>query len=48
MKITVGVVQDAPVFLDIQATIQKMEGRVGEAARRDCRLGVFPDVFAPV
>ena len=36
MKITGGVVQDAPVFFNLQATLEKMESLVREAAAQGC------------
>jgi nitrilase len=47
MHLKVGVVQHAPVFFDLQATIQKMEDLVREAAGRGCQLVVFPESFIP-
>ncbi len=47
MKIKVGVVQETPVFFDLEATLHKMEGLVREAAGRGCRLVVFPESFIP-
>jgi predicted amidohydrolase len=47
MKIKVGVVQETPVFFDLEATMHKMEGLVREAAGRGCRLVVFPESFIP-
>ena len=47
MKIKAGVVQETPVFFDLEATLHKMEGLVREAAGRGCRLVVFPESFIP-
>jgi len=47
MHVKVGVVQHVPVFFDLQATIQKMEGLVREAAGRGCQVVVFPESFIP-
>jgi nitrilase len=47
MKIKVGLVQDTPVFFDLEATIGKMDGLVREAAGRGCQLVVFPESFIP-
>ncbi|HEX8531678.1 MAG TPA: carbon-nitrogen hydrolase family protein [Cytophagales bacterium] len=47
MNIKAGVVQETPVFFDLEATLHKMEGLVREAAGRGCRLVVFPESFLP-
>lgn len=43
----VAAVQAAPVFLDRDATIDKMEGLVREAKRKGVDLIVFPESFIP-
>lgn len=47
MKIKVAVVQDAPVFFNKEATIQKVEAIVKQYASSGCDLIVFPESFIP-
>lgn len=47
MKVTVGVVQDSPIFFDKKATIKKMESIIDECASKGCELLVFPESFVP-
>jgi nitrilase len=46
-KVTVACVQAEPVQLDREATIDKLDGLVGEAAARGAQLVVFPETFIP-
>jgi nitrilase len=46
-KFKVAAVQAAPVFLDTDATIDKVCGLIREAARGGASLVVFPEVFVP-
>lgn len=43
----VAVVQAAPVFLDLDATIEKGIGYIGDAARNGARLIGFPETWVP-
>lgn len=45
--VKVCAVQAAPVFLNREATITKMEGYVKEAAENGAKLVVFPESFVP-
>lgn len=47
MKIKVAVVQDAPVFFDIEKTLQKVETITKQYAKEGCNLIVFPESFVP-
>ena len=47
MKIKVAVVQDAPMFFNKEATIQKVETIVKQYASSGCDLIVFPESFIP-
>jgi nitrilase len=40
-------VQESPVFLDLDATIEKACALVGKAAAADAKLVVFPEAFVP-
>lgn len=40
-------VQAAPVFLDLEATVTKSIGLIGEAANNGARLIAFPETFIP-
>ena len=44
---TAAAVHAAPVFLDRDATIDKMGGLVADAARRGAQIVVFPESFVP-
>jgi aliphatic nitrilase len=44
-RFTVAAVQATPVFLDREATVDKACRLIEEAAARDARLIVFPEVF---
>ncbi len=46
-KITVAAAQFAPVFLDLDATLAKLEKVAREATERGVRLLVFPESFVP-
>jgi predicted amidohydrolase len=43
----IAAVQDAPVFMDREATVAKICGLIAEAARGGARLVVFPEAFIP-
>ncbi|MBE9489797.1 MAG: carbon-nitrogen hydrolase family protein [Bacteroidetes bacterium] len=47
MKIKVAVVQDAPVFFDLDKTIDKIENITKQYAQQGCNLIVFPESFIP-
>ncbi len=46
-KYHVAVVQAAPVWLDIDATVDKCIALIEEAAARGCQLIAFPETFIP-
>jgi nitrilase len=46
--VKVACVQAEPVAFDRAATIDKLEGLVGEVARAGARLALFPETFVPV
>jgi aliphatic nitrilase len=43
----VAAVQAAPVYLDLDGTIDKVIGLAEDAARQGCKLIAFPETFAP-
>jgi len=43
----IGIAQIAPVFLDRDATIRRVVGRIDEAAQRGCKLVCFPEAIVP-
>lgn len=47
MKVKVCLIQESPVFFDLEKTIQKMEGLVQTYAQHGCELIVFPESFIP-
>jgi nitrilase len=47
MKVSVGVVQDSPVFFDKAATFDKIARITKEFAGKGCELLVFPESFIP-
>ena len=47
MKVKVAVVQDAPVFFNKEATLQKVENITKQQAEEGCGLIVFPESFIP-
>jgi nitrilase len=47
-SVKVACVQAEPVPFDRAATIDKLEGLVGEVAREGARLALFPETFIPV
>jgi len=47
MKVTVGVVQESPVFFNKTATLEKIAAIVSEQSKKGCQLLVFPESFVP-
>ena len=47
MTVKVALVQEAPIFFDKEATLQKIEGLVNTYANEGCELIVFPESFVP-
>lgn len=47
MKVKVCLIQDSPVFFDLEETIAKIERLVEKYAEQDCELIVFPESFIP-
>lgn len=47
MHVNVAVIQAAPVFFDIQKTLDKLEAFVVESARKGCQFILFPESFIP-
>lgn len=47
MKLKVGVIQEAPVFFNKEATLQQVETIVAEQAAAGCELLLFPESFVP-
>lgn len=45
MAVTVAVVQAAPIAFDLDATLDKTERLIAEAASRGARLALFPEAF---
>ncbi len=46
-RVTVAVVQAAPVLLDRERTLDRIEGLAAEAAGRGARVVLFPEAFVP-
>ena len=47
MNVTVGVIQESPVFFNKQATIKKIAELTAENAAKGCDLLIFPESFIP-
>lgn len=47
MKVKVCLVQDSPVFFDLEETLKKVEKLTEEYAAQGCQLIVFPESFIP-
>ncbi|MEM1339022.1 MAG: carbon-nitrogen hydrolase family protein [Bacteroidota bacterium] len=47
MTVTVGLIQDHPIFFDKEKTLQKMEALITTYAGKGCELLVFPESFLP-
>lgn len=47
MKVNVCLIQDSPVFFDLENTVRKIESLTEEYATRGCELIVFPESFIP-
>jgi len=47
MKIKVGLIQDFPIFFELDKTIDKMEELVKQYSSEGCQLIVFPESFIP-
>lgn len=43
----ISVVQEPPVYLDLPASMERAVEIIGDSARRDCRLVVFPETWIP-
>ncbi len=43
----IAIIQEAPVFLEKQATIEKARSLVGEASKNGAKLIIFPETFIP-
>ncbi len=47
MNVTVGVIQESPVFFNKEATLKKIAEITAESAAKGCDLLVFPESFVP-
>jgi len=47
MKLNVGVVQESPVFFDLEKTMDKIEQIAIDQAKKGCQLLLFPESFIP-
>jgi nitrilase len=47
MKVKVGLIQDSPVFFNLEETVRKVERLTGKYAAEGCELIVFPKSFIP-
>jgi nitrilase len=47
MKVKVAVIQDSPVFFDLEKTIDKIEHITKQYTQQGCELIVFPESFIP-
>ena len=46
-KVTVGIVQASPVFMNLEASLAKAVGLIGEAARKGAQLVAFGETLLP-
>jgi nitrilase len=47
MKVKVGLIQDSPVFFNLEETVRKVERLTDKCAAEGCELIVFPESFIP-
>jgi len=47
MKVKVGLIQDSPVFFNLEETVRKVERLTEKYAAEGCELIVFPESFIP-
>ena len=47
MKVKVGLIQDSPVFFNLEETVRKVEELAEKYAAEGCELLVFPESFIP-
>lgn len=47
MKVKVGLIQDSPVFFNLEETVRKVERLTEKYAAKGCNLIVFPESFIP-
>jgi nitrilase len=47
MKVKVCLIQDSPVFFELEKTLEKVESLVRTHAKQGCELIVFPESFIP-